>query len=96
MKKSDIKNIVTEELKRFVEWFSLNESELQQSTTVMPDELPSIINKIKQKDKYKNLTQTKSGNLISFQLNGDEVMSYDSKEYKLHHNFLPSSIADKL
>jgi len=96
MKNFQLKLLVSEEIKRFMEWFALNEIELKQTTTIMPDELTSVVDAIKKRSKYTDMQQVKSGNTITFTLNGDEVMRYDLKKFTLHHNFLPSTIVDTI
>lgn len=96
MKKSDIKNMIREEVKRFYEMFSPEHNELKQASTVMPDELMKVVEKASKDNNYGKLTVKDDGNVITFSNIEGVVFEYDKENYTLYHNFYPDSIVDKI
>ena len=96
MKRSELYSIVKEEVQRFIEMFSAYNNELKQTSTVMPDELKSVIEKASKDNGYGKLDVKKEGDMITFSNAEGVVFEYDKENYTLYHNFYPDSIVDKL
>lgn len=94
MKKSELKRIISEEVANFVERFVLSESEFKQKSSVMEDELGRLVTNLKLLDGYGHV-ELVDKDLYSLVMAGVKpIMRYDKDTYTLHHNFLPSAIAE--